>query len=66
MQAPVGAVLVYGGPDAGHLRPVVSKVPKFGFETVMALPRGPATFEVEALDTSGRVIGTSKPFGVSG
>ncbi len=34
-----------------------------GFETAIALPKANRTFEVEALDAQGRVIGTSAPFG---
>jgi hypothetical protein len=36
-----------------------------GFETAMPAPAGYSTFEVQALDSSRHVIGTSRPFGVS-
>jgi hypothetical protein len=52
---------VLAGPGAGPLA-VVAKVPKFGFETAIALPKSYASYKVEALGADGRVIGTSAPF----
>jgi EmrB/QacA subfamily drug resistance transporter len=52
---------VLAGPGAGRLA-VVAKVPKFGFETAIALPKSYASYKVEALGADGRVIGTSAPF----
>ncbi len=40
----------------------VASAPKSGFETAIALPRSYASYEVEALDASGKVIGTSPQF----
>ena len=40
----------------------MAKVPKFGFETAIALPKSYASYKVEALGADGRVIGTSAPF----
>ncbi len=57
----VGSWRVLAGPGAGRLA-VVAKVPKFGFETAIALPKSYASYEVEALGADGRVIGTSTPF----
>ena len=53
---------VLGGPSASRLRVLVDKVPRFGFETAIVLPKSYSTYEVAALDAAGRVIGTSAPF----
>jgi hypothetical protein len=52
---------VLAGPSAGRLHAVAAAA-KYGFETGIALPHSYASFEVEALDARGRVIGTSRPF----
>jgi len=41
---------------------VVSTAAKSGFETAIPVPRSYGSFEVQALDAGGRVIGTSRPF----
>ena len=51
-----------GGIGAGRMGPV-AQVPRTGFETSIALPagtKGPVV-EVEALDASGQLIGSSEP-----
>jgi EmrB/QacA subfamily drug resistance transporter len=40
----------------------VTSAPKAGFETAIPVPSGYSTFELQALDAQGRVIGVSKPF----
>jgi hypothetical protein len=52
---------VLSGPSAGSLR-VVASAAKSGFETAIAVPQGYQSFKVEALGSSGRVIGVSRPF----
>ncbi|HEY1776652.1 MAG TPA: MFS transporter [Solirubrobacteraceae bacterium] len=52
---------VLGGAGGGHLGSVAT-APKSGFETAIALKQGYAHYEVQALNSSGAVIGTSKPF----
>ena len=52
---------VLAGPSAAQLA-VVANAAKRGFETAIALPRGYASFKVEALGADHRVIGTSAPF----
>jgi EmrB/QacA subfamily drug resistance transporter len=46
---------------AGSLA-VVQSAPKAGFETAIGVPQGYRRFEVQALSSRGRVIGTSAPF----
>jgi EmrB/QacA subfamily drug resistance transporter len=41
---------------------VIASQPKSGFETAIAVPAGYDSFEVQALATDGRVLGTSKAF----
>ncbi len=41
---------------------VVTSAAKSGFETAIPLPQSYASYEVQALDSAGRVIGTSRPF----
>jgi hypothetical protein len=53
---------VLAGPSAESLR-AVAESPKSGFETAIHVPGDYASFEVQALDTAGRVIGASRPFG---
>ncbi len=53
---------VLGGPSASQLT-VLGTAPRYGFETAIKLPRSYAKYQVQALDTGGRVIGVSSPFG---
>ncbi len=50
---------VLGGAGASHMA-VVATAAKAGFETAIAVPQSYASFEVQALDAAGRVIGTSR------
>ncbi len=52
---------VLAGPGPRRLA-VVAMRPKSGFETSIALAGSYQSFEVQALDASGRVIGASRPF----
>ncbi len=52
---------VLAGSAGGGLS-VVAHAAKSGFETAIAVPRGYARFEVQALDGGGRVIGVSRAF----
>jgi EmrB/QacA subfamily drug resistance transporter len=45
---------------------VVASHAKSGFETAIAVPQGSASFELQALDSAGQTIGTSKAFTVGG
>lgn len=56
---------VLGGPSAGRLA-IVATMAKSGFETAIPVPQSYDTFEVQALDANGRVIGTSRPFKAAG
>jgi hypothetical protein len=58
----VSAWRVLGGSSSKHLSTVVAKAGRTGFETAIKLPHGYGTYEVEALNSRGRVIGTSKAF----
>jgi hypothetical protein len=58
----VSAWRVLAGSSSKHLATVVRKANRTGFETAINLPHTYNTYEVEALDGRGRVIGTSKPF----
>jgi hypothetical protein len=53
---------VLGGASAGRLR-VVAPAAKSGFETAIPVPAGDTTFELQALDGRGRVLGASRRFG---
>ena len=55
---------VMAGASTGRLAGVKSAV-KSGFETAIALPQGYTSFQLEALDARGRVIGTSPAFSQS-
>jgi EmrB/QacA subfamily drug resistance transporter len=57
---------VLGGASAGSMRVVVNDVPKFGFETAIALPKSYPSYEVAALNAAGHVIATSAPFTARG
>ncbi len=52
---------VLAGPSATQLSAMASAA-KSGFETAIPLPQSYASYEVQALDSTGHVIGTSKPF----
>ncbi len=53
---------VLAGPSAGALA-VVAVKPRSGFETPIPVQAGNRFFKVQALDASGRVIGSSRLFG---
>jgi hypothetical protein len=55
---------VLGGSDARHLRTVATSV-KSSFETAVRLKSNYKSYKVQALDSHGHVIGTSKAFGVA-
>jgi hypothetical protein len=55
----VAAWQVLGGSDASHLSPIGNPIPKTGFETAMSISGQYATLEVQALNSSGAVLGTS-------
>jgi EmrB/QacA subfamily drug resistance transporter len=52
---------VLAGSSAGALSAVATR-PKSGFETAIALPGSYASFQLQALNAAGRVIGTSRVF----
>jgi hypothetical protein len=56
---------VLGGSSGGSLSTVASG-PRTGFETALPITGGGTTFEVQALNASGKVIGTSRQFTASG
>jgi hypothetical protein len=58
----VSAWRVLAGSSSKKLSTVISKANRSGFETAIKLPRAYGTYEVQALDRRGKVIGTSKPF----
>ena len=61
----VAAWRVLGGASgAAQLQVVVKRAGKTGFETAIPVPVKSATFEVEALNSAGAVIGTSRSFSV--
>jgi hypothetical protein len=47
----------------GQMRRLASR-PRAGFETAIAVPSGSTTFQLQALDAGGRLLATSKTFGV--
>jgi EmrB/QacA subfamily drug resistance transporter len=55
---------VLAGSGASRLSAVASAT-KSGFETSIPVSQGEQSFEVQALDASGKVIGTSRPFTAS-
>jgi hypothetical protein len=57
----VQAWRVLGLSSAGPPTVLFRRVPKQGFETWVRFTSGDRTFEVQALDAQGRVIGTSRP-----
>ncbi len=52
---------VLAGASAGRMT-VVASATRSGFETAIPVPSGYQSFEVQALDATGRVIGASRPF----
>jgi hypothetical protein len=56
---------VLGSSGGGSLSTVASS-PRTGFETALAVSGAATSFEVEALNSSGKVIGTSRQFTASG
>jgi hypothetical protein len=52
---------VLGGAAVSHLT-AVANASKSGFETAIQVSGNYAAFELQALDSDGRVIGTSRPF----
>ena len=52
---------VLGGSGAGTLKPV-AVAPRSGFETAIPVGGANRSFELQARDIKGRVIGTSRPF----
>ena len=52
---------VLAGASAGRMTDVASAA-RSGFETAISVPAGYRSFEVQALDAGGRVIGASRPF----
>jgi EmrB/QacA subfamily drug resistance transporter len=55
---------VLGASSGGGFKPI-GNASRTGFETPISVPAGSSRFEVQALDSSGQVIGTSRPFGVT-
>jgi len=55
---------VLGGSSAGSLSAVATGA-KSGFETALAVTASDSTCEVQALNSAGKVIGTSRPFTVA-
>jgi hypothetical protein len=58
----VAAWRVLGGSNSSHLATVVNRASRTGFETAIPLPHGFGAYKVQALDSRGRVIGTSSAF----
>jgi hypothetical protein len=52
---------ILAGPSEGSLT-AIGAADKSGFETPIALRQSYKAFQVQALDSGGRVLGTSKPF----
>jgi hypothetical protein len=50
---------VLAGPSANQLKPVTTAA-KSGFETAIVVSLGDKVFKVQALDATGKVLGTSK------
>jgi EmrB/QacA subfamily drug resistance transporter len=61
----VTAWRVLAATAAGAMQPVASHT-RTGFETSISVAGGARRFQVQALDSGGRVLGTSKTFGVTG
>jgi EmrB/QacA subfamily drug resistance transporter len=56
---------VLGAAGSGRLN-TVARAPRSGFETAISVPQGDQSFEVQALDAAGRVIGSSRRFTANG
>jgi len=56
----VAAWRVMAGAASGAMKAVATR-PRAGFETAIPVPSGYTTFAVQALDRTGKVIGTSRP-----
>jgi EmrB/QacA subfamily drug resistance transporter len=52
--------------QSGTAQQPVATAQKLGFETAIGVPQGSTTFRVQALDASGRVLGTSQTFKLTG
>jgi hypothetical protein len=61
----IAAWRVLAGATATHLTKAVSRAPKTGFETSITVPGNHKFFELQALDSHGHVLGTSKAFSLS-
>jgi hypothetical protein len=55
---------ILAGPNAGSLTGI-GTADRSGFETAITLRQGYKALQVQALDSGGRVLGTSKPFSAS-
>ena len=60
----VAAWRLLSGSNSHKLAVAVKTTPRHGFETAIGAKRGAQAFQVEALDSRGRVIGHTKPFRV--
>ena len=56
---------VLGAAGSGRLK-TVARAPRSGFETAISVPQGNQSFELQALDATGRVIGSSRRFTAKG
>ncbi len=54
------------GVSSGGTTTTLASAPKSGFETAIPAAQGYSRFEVQALNSGGRVIGTSQPFSATG
>ena len=52
--------------SSGGTATTLASAPKSGFETAITTANGYTRFQVQAVDSAGRVIGTSQPFSASG
>ena len=52
--------------DGGGARRVLARAAKDGFETAIPVGAGNSSFQIQALNAAGKVIGTSKAFAASG
>jgi hypothetical protein len=55
---------IMAGPSADNLS-AIGTADRSGFETPIALRQSYRAFQLQALDSGGRVLGTSKPFGAT-
>jgi hypothetical protein len=54
------------GVSSGGTTSTLASAPKSGFETAIPATHGYTRFEVQAVNSAGRVIGTSQPFSATG